>query len=82
MEIPNDTLYDLIGNGVFCIVKLNTDDNANKAVTSVDKQFNAGTDDGQYFTFEVEFENETTEEFSVELDVDLEHLTNSDIYDI
>ncbi len=82
LEIPNDTLYDLIGNGVFCIVKLNTDDNANKAVTSVDKQFNAGTDDGQYFTFEVEFENETTEEFSVELDVDLEHLTNSDIYDI
>lgn len=77
LAIPDNTLYDLIGKKVFCTVKLNTDDNANKAVTSVDKQFNAETDDGQYFTFEVEFENEMTEEFSVELDVDLEHLTGT-----
>lgn len=33
---------------------------------------NPESDDNQYWTFEVEFENEMTEEFSVELDVNLE----------
>lgn len=84
LSIPDGTLSD-INNSVFCVVELNTDpETANSAINleQTDTKFNVVSDDGQYFTFEVEFENETTEEFSVELDVDLEHLTDGNKYDI
>lgn len=53
---------------VTCEITEQDGSNRNSAITEIYKPV---SDDCQYWTFEVEFENETTEEFSVELDVDL-----------
>lgn len=63
---------------VSCSVTLRTDTDANSAL-NINKITDILTDDNQYFTFEVPFENGMTEEFSVELDVDLEHLDKYEV---
>lgn len=69
IEIPEGTLDTLSNGRVTCTVTKQDDDNKNSAMVDIS---NPESDDNQYWTFEVEFENEMTEEFSVELDVNLE----------
>lgn len=65
-------LFDI---SVTCDVTLKTDEEANSAlITKKIIRDNIENSDNQYFTFEVQFENGITEEFSVELDVDLENV--------
>lgn len=71
IEKHSSTL-DMLSNGkVTCTVTEQDGDNRNSAIDFISTP---ESDDNQYWTFEVTFENETTEEFSVELDVDLENV--------
>lgn len=71
----NDNATTLSDISVTCDVTLKTDEEANSAlITKKIIRDNIENSDNQYFTFEVQFENGMTEEFSVELDVDLENV--------
>lgn len=67
INIPDGTLSDLPNGRVSCKIEPATGADRNTAVTSIPDM--AESDDNQYWTFEVEFENGMTEEFSIELDV-------------
>lgn len=58
-----------VADKMSCTVTLN---NANTAMKNANGELKLQTDDGQYFEFEVEFENDVIETFTVELDVDLD----------
>lgn len=70
--IPDNSLSS-DSPGLDCTVTLRTDREANAAIKSPSQNtFKATTDDCQYFTFEIEFDNGIIENFTVELDVKLD----------